>query len=340
MSQLAVIIIGFNERHNLPDCFRSLANSSYKNFELIFVDNNSTDCSVDFLEKEYPKTKIIRNKGNYGYSKANNIGIRYATKTNAQYFLILNPDTYIDKNCLKNLMGKASSNTIIQPMILIDKKGKTNLINTTGNVLHYFGFSYCNDYKKSANSISKIKQIASASGAALFIPKKLIKKLGGFDEVIYPYHEDLDLCWRARIAGAEIKLIPSAKMWHKYEYGRNKNKIYFAERNRILFMLKNYQLSTIGLLLPSFMLNELLVILFSIKNKWFLKKIKSYGSIVLALGYILNARRRIETIRTVDDSKLKTYFTCSLSYKEVRIPFGQLLNFVYCRYFNLIKKYI
>lgn len=125
---IGVVVVGFNNRHDLKGCLDSLLKSGYKKFKAIYVDNGSSDGSADFVEKSYQKVIVIRNS-NTGYAGGNNLGIKQALKLKCDYIFLLNPDTLIDQNCLEELAKHADSKTILQPLILIYEKGKKNGFN-------------------------------------------------------------------------------------------------------------------------------------------------------------------------------------------------------------------
>jgi len=314
--KLAIVIVGYNSRDYLDECLESLKEARGAK-TIYYVDNNSTDDSLGFIKKKFPWVKIIVSKQNLGFAGGNNLGIKQAIEDGFEFLLLLNPDTIVDKSCLANLLQKADQATILQPLILLHQNSaKTDLVNTTGNHLNFLGFSYCSDFKVNMDQV-KEKPITSASGAGLFIPAKVLKKIGFFDRDFFMYHEDLDLCWRARKAGYEIKIIPEAKLWHKYSFSRNKKKMYYAERNRLLFLLKNFSLKYLILIFPIFLLNELLMLIYSVISLWLFEKIKANLSALIMLPSILKKRSKIKKICRVKEEKLKTYIKSDIEFSAL-----------------------
>lgn len=334
---IAIIIVGYNSRRYLRDCFISIKKSTLRDYKIIFVDNNSLDNSIEFVKKNYPGVIVIKNKENYGFAKANNIGIQKALELGAEYVFLLNPDTTIDKDCLVVLQKQADQKTILQPLILLHKGKKTNLVNTAGGVLHYLGFSYCGHYKEQADKFIQKKEIALASGAGMFIPAKILAKIGFFDENFFMYHEDVDLCWRARVAGYQIKLIPKARVWHQYSFIRNKMKIFYTERNRFIFLFKNLEPKTLLLILPALAINEFLVCLYALINFWFITKLRCYASILSSMSEIIKNRRQINKIRKMRDFQLKNFLKPELHFDEVKITPPRLYNRILGGYWRIIS---
>lgn len=334
---ISIIIVGYNNLLDLKDCFESIFKNSYKNFKVIYVDNGSSDNSYNFVRKKFKQVKLIKSK-NIGYAGGNNLGIKKAIKLGAKYIFILNPDTIIDKNCLKELSSKASADKILQPLILIYERGKkTNLINTTGNHLNFLGISYCNDYRKTKRA-AKTSLIPCASGAGFFVPVKILNDIGSFKDRYFMYHEDVDLSWRARISGYEIALVPEALVYHKYSFSKNKKKFYFAEKNRLDFFFSNFQTKTILLIIAPFLINELLITFYSIIDGWFFYKITSSFAFVVSINKTSSDRRKLK--RKVKDRELVKYLSGEVSFSQKKFPLQNFYNQVYCTYWLLIKKLI
>lgn len=339
MTNLGIIIIGYNSQKYLNDCLGSIEKSTYKSYKIIFVDNNSTDNSIEFIKNKYPKVTIIVNDRNFGFASANNIGIKKAFELKCDHLLLLNPDTLIDKNCLSLLIQRADSKTILQPLVLLNIGSiNTDLVNTTGGDLNFLGFSHCSDYKKNKTVVME-KDIAIASGVAVFIPTIILKKIGLFDESFFMYHEDVDLFWRARLSGYNIKLLPKCLVWHKYSFSRNKNKVFYVERNRLIFLYKNFTFKYLILILPAFLLNEIFIIFYSLFGGWFLIKINAYFS---ATSQIKSQRRHgNKSLKSnISTNRLKKFIKPEIVFSEVNIPFIKLYNVFLDLYWMIVKKMI
>ncbi|MCX6740924.1 MAG: glycosyltransferase family 2 protein [Candidatus Parcubacteria bacterium] len=236
--KIFVVIPYYNGREYLPDCFASLARQTLSPEKIIVIDNNSTDHSQDDLrqvEQKYSLVRVIYNKDNLGFVGACNQGIELAMKDGADYIFLLNQDTICDPRCLEQLLlAKESQPKIFAIQALLLCWPRQDLIQTSGDHIHFLGFGYSGDYKlKILNYKLKIQQVTYASGAAMFLSAEAIKEVGLFDQDLFLYHEDLDLCWRARLSGYQIILAPQAIVYHKYTEGVVKNRWYWSERNRL-----------------------------------------------------------------------------------------------------------
>lgn len=334
---IAVVVVGYNNLNDLEDCLKSILANSEKNIKIFYVDNDSRDASIDFVQNHFKSVQIIKNK-NTGYAGGNNVGIKMALKLGCKNIFLLNPDTILDSNCLALLKKASDQKTIIQPIVLIYEKGtKTHLINTTGNYLNFLGISYCNNYRQD-EKIAQDGPIVSASGAAMFIPSAVIEKIGYLDESFFMYHEDLDFCWRARMAGFNVELLTTAKVWHKYSFSKNKLKYFYIERNRFLFIFKNFQIKTIFLILPFLLLNEILMLLYSIVSGWFIYKLKSCLSFFYLLPSALRERKKNK--RLFDDRVLKQFLSSQVEFSEVKVPGLKIYSRLSGLYFAAIRKFI
>jgi GT2 family glycosyltransferase len=337
---VAVVIVGYQSRDYIEECLTSLYHSSYENYQVIFVDNSPEDGSSAFVRECFPKTIVIENPANLGFASANNIGAHRAKELEAEYIFLLNPDTVTDEGCLSELARNSSASTVCQPLILLHKGKKTNLVNTAGNMVHYLGFSYVGGYKQKVEEFTRPKSISAVSGAAFFAPLDAYLSQGGLDESYFTYHEDTDLSWRLRMTGCRLILVPSARVWHKYSFSKSKRKYFFVERNRLLFMTKCYKLKTLLLILPLAIVIELMMCLFSIIGGWPMEKLKSYGSFFANLPQILKKRSAIQKQRTLTDRNLLPAFSSSLKFEEVSVPGLGVLNFVLTSYWKLISHLI
>jgi GT2 family glycosyltransferase len=338
LKHVAIVIVNWNGKKYLKDCLDSISKQNYKDYKVLFVDNNSSDDSWEITNK-YKTIELIRNKDNYGFAGGNNVGIKKALLDGYKYVVLVNYDTVVEKDWLGALVATMENHLeagACQSKILLYDSG---LINTTGNVLHYLGFSYCGNYKK-PTCPETTTAISLVSGASVIFRSETLQNVGLFDEDFYLYHEDVDLSWRIKEYGYSLLFEPKSIIHHKYSFSRNKKKLYYAERNRLIFTLKNYQLHTLILLAPAFFVTEFLMIIYSILGSWFSFKVKGYAVIIQSWGNIMAKRKSIQKDRVINDATLKKSFSKKLNFDEISSSLFAPLNLFYQIYWFLIKVFI
>lgn len=338
MKSVAIIIVNWNGGKYLPDCLESIKHQTCKDFDIILVDNASSDDSLE-IAKKYKDVAIIKNDKNYGFAKGNNIGVRKALRDGYKYVVLVNNDTEADRNWLAALVSLAEKDPkfgAIQSKILLADSG---LINTAGGELHYLGFGYCGHYKE-VDNFSETSDICVASGASVLLRASVLKDVGLFDESFFMYAEDADLSWRIKAAGYKIAFEPKSVIYHKYSFSKNKNKFYYAERNRLIFVIKNYDAKTFLLLSPAFLVTELAMILFAAMDGWLMEKIRGYKYIVRNFSKIIASRTGVQKIKKIRDSDLKKNFVSTLFFEEVNSPLIGVANLFFSSYWFFIRGFI
>jgi len=324
---VSVVIVSYNGREYFPDLFNSLKLQTLRPSQIIVVDNGSTDGSQEFLSKfkvQGLEFRVIFSNKNTGFAEGNNQGTEEALKASPDYIFLLNQDTIVDKNCLKELVGFAEKNKsenffALQPLILCWPE--KDRIQTSGDRIHFLGFGYSGDYKLQVTSYKlQIKEIPYASGAAMFIDARALNEVGLFDKDLFLYHDDLDLCLRARFLGYKIFLAPRAIVYHKYKAGLSPHRWYWSERNRLITLIKFYKLPTLILIFLPWLIMELGVLVYSLLTGWFWLKIKSYFSNFWQLPKTLWKRRKIQGSRKITDRELIEYLEAKFDFAGLEDP--------------------
>ena len=242
---VSIIILNYNAGELLLNCVDSLKKSTYTNLEILIVDNISSDNSQKKCKEKFPDIKLIQNNENLGYCGGNNVGINEAK---GKFIVILNPDTIIEPNCIDELISAYNKfgNALYQPKIL--SLNEKDIIQSTGNMLHVFGFGFARDKgNKVTNKEESIEKIGYASGTCLFTSREVFDKIGLLDEFLFLYHDDLDLGWRAAQIGIDSYYVPKSKVFHVESYSLkwSSKKFYWLERNRKYCLLTHYSKKTL-----------------------------------------------------------------------------------------------
>lgn len=346
--KVAIVLVNYKNYANryLVDCLDSIRNQNYLGeINLYIVDNLSSEESFSFLKEKASEAIIIRNKNNDGFAKGNNDAIKKAIDDDCDYVILFNMDTVVDYQAVSELVKMAESDdnigAIQSRLMLFDNK---NLVNSLGNSTHYLGFGFCQKYRSEYRNIN-IKDGSSIfypSGAAVLFKVKVLKEVGFFDEKYFMYNEDQDLGWRIWLYGYKCVIALNSVVYHKYEFSKSISKYYFMDRNRILTALKNYKIISLALLFPAFFLMELGLLLFSIFNGWFIKKIKVYLYFLNPFSwvYIIKERRAIQKNRKIKDNDLLKMISGKISYQEIDNIFLKLGNFFLNIYFIFFKFFL
>lgn len=254
--KVSIVILNWNGWQDTLECFESLKKITYPNYEVVIVDNNSTNESVEKIKnwisdkKSATAYKLLINGCNAGFAGGNNQGIKYAIKNKSDYILLLNNDTIVEFGFLEKLVEIGESdqkNGIIGPKIYYenDKKriwfggGKINWLKTQG--IHLDLNKEDIDEVKNINNGRDFFMVDYITGCAMLIKKEVIKKIGLLSEDYFLYYEDTDYCLRALKAGWQSVLTPKSNIWHKVSRSTKEfspSYLYYHARNELMLSRK------------------------------------------------------------------------------------------------------
>lgn len=226
---VSIITVGMNHLSYIKELYKSLYKDSVPNisFEAIYVDNCSTDGSIDFLEKEYPQVKVIKNETQKGFGENNNIG---AFASVGKYLAIINPDVSFRKgslNVLYEFMEKNPKVGIAVPHLL--NKDLTHQYSIRGFITPKIFMNRILSHGKDESmnhdiikylckniDIDKVQPVNWAVGAALFMSRDMYSRLAGFDKDYFLYMEDEDICLRSWLMNRPVVYVPQSQMVHNH----------------------------------------------------------------------------------------------------------------------------
>ncbi len=268
---VSIIILNCNGKHHLDECFKSIKQTNYHPFEAILVDNASSDGSIPFIENNFPWVKIVRNHHNLGFAEGNNRGIEFSS---GKYIILLNNDTKVHPDWITELVKIAESDRTIGAcackLLFYDKP---SIINSVGMIVDNYGKSLCKGWgEKDVGQYEEVEEVFSAYGAAMFLCRDALEKSGVFDERYFILYEEVDLCWRIRLAGYKINYVPSAVVFHKVGSFIGEMKVenkYRMERNRLSTILKNFSTRSLLQILPHYIIHKFGDLFFAIRSRNF-----------------------------------------------------------------------
>ena len=313
MINASVIIPNFNGVSLLADCLESLTKQVYSNFEVIVVDNNSTDNSINFITKNYPEVKVIKLKKNFGFAKAINQGVREAR---GKYLLFLNNDTKVTADWLNELVKFAN---LHPEVVSINSKlvnfYKKNLIDGVGITINEVGQAKSIGWQEiDRDQYNNPFYIFGATGGASLFKKDLFIKIGMFDEKYFMYSEEVDFAFRAQFLGYKSMYCPSAIVYHKHKATARKYpaKIeYWQFRNMTQTIIKDFPTAILfkDYRWLKIILVHLNTILYQLKNGYIWPPIMTELWLFIHLPFLIKDRIKIQSNIKVEISYIESFLT-------------------------------
>ena len=315
---VSVIIVNHNGIEFIDKCLRSVFNSQYENFEVIFVDNGSTDGSLEYARKTFdnePRLRFVENHASLGPAVGRNRG---AKVSGGKYIVFLDNDTQVDKKCISELIKVLENDSSIgaaQAKLL--RMDTDNLYDCAGDYLGPLGFLI--ERSRGAKDVGQfdfIADILSAKSAASVIRKALFDKIGGFDEDYYMYLEETDLSWRVWLSGHRVVFIPGSVVYHAFNTPKKDFEIYYPKkivryfgcRNYIATLIKNLEPRNLMRILPFhiacwFCLFFLFILKRNLLDGFYI--LKGIGWNALNINFLANKRKFINRrIKIVSDRQI------------------------------------
>ena len=299
--KIGIFILNYNGLNWLKKSIPNIIKYS-TNYDIIVIDNKSSDGSVNFIKNKFPQIQVKINNKNYGFSKGYNKVL--LNETRYDYFIIMNNDVLVTPNWIIPLIQtiKEEDTNIVQPKIKNiktedttknnqEKYIKTNMFDYaggSGGFLDIMGIPFCRGrvvqkIEEDKGQYDTTERIFWASGCCFMINKKIFQDLNGFDNDFFMHHEEIDLCWRAQKNNQKIFCCPESTVYHfgggTIEY-HNPLKHYYNHRNSLLLLVKNMQLKNLfGILIARILLDYLIIFFYTIKGCFFLIKKGDYNLI-------------------------------------------------------------
>jgi len=328
---VSVIVLNWNGKHFLKSCLSSLLQQTYKNYEIVFVDNGSTDGSIDFVKKTFKgesKIKIVALMRNYGFSKGNNVGFKHSK---GKYVILLNNDTEVQPNFVEELVKVAESDEKIGSVgcKIVNYDGSAGYGPVFTNKGFIVPFLFASDIKLVRRRWEKICSMYSANlancGCAVLYGKKVLEIVGGFDEDFWSDWEDHDLGFRITLAGFKSVYTPKTAVFHAGagSEGFSAKRSAWIVRNMLFTYIKNYEPENVAtrFMLLLFILLPITHIARIFLNEWrifrkggssslelligrrrgYFALFKAYSSFLHMLPSFISKRKKVQKLRKVSD---------------------------------------
>jgi GT2 family glycosyltransferase len=336
----SIIIVNYNGEGYLKDCFDALLSQSVNDFEIVFVDNNSQDKSLELLKSSYSdkRIKVIRSDTNLGFAGGNNLGYKHAS---GEYVILLNNDTVVEKNWLKVLLETIEADsTAGMAQSLVITEGVPDLYYRKNGTINLLGHNIMLVFPIDTGGTGEIFQ---ANGCSLIIKRGLADKLNGlFLDEYFAYAEDTFLSFKVKFAGYRILHNSNSIVRHKGGGTSKKQKAsflyFYQERNRLLnfflFFSKSFLVRYIPYLTFNFALKAGASV-FTSKYS-FTGLFKAYWWLISHYTWIKKQREALANIKNVNERAVLSYISCKLfNGDNVAEKFINFLSLLYCRLFML-----
>ncbi|AKB29026.1 Glycosyltransferase [Methanosarcina siciliae C2J] len=242
--KVTIILLNWNGKNDTIECLESLKNITYSNYDILLIDNGSTDGSPEFFRQKYPEIEVIENGENLGFAEGNNVGMKRAIEKKVDYVLLLNNDTIVDPEFLTELIKVAENYSevgIVGPKVYFHNNH--NRIQSVGGTINYFTgrtpLIGCN--VPDHGQYDKTREVGYVSGCALLARIDVMEKLGFLCSDYFAYYEEVELCIKAKYNNFKVVYVPNSKIWHKEAVTSKKSNYYtyLYTRNRFIFMKRN-----------------------------------------------------------------------------------------------------
>jgi GT2 family glycosyltransferase len=244
LPNICIIILNWNGKQDTLHCLASLGKLAYPSFEVVVVDNGSTDGSVAAIKTDFPKVTILETGENLGYAGGNNVGIQYGLTKNSDWILLLNNDTEVDPDFLNGFA------TAIQKQPHVGIWGGKPILFSDRARLDHFGGKWNSQtgqfdligLRQLDNPDHKPEPLDYVTGCAILVKKQVFETVGLFEPKFFLFWEEADLCMRAKQAGYCLDVCLEAKLFHKVSAsftGGKPHTTYFWWRNRLLWIERN-----------------------------------------------------------------------------------------------------
>lgn len=243
MKKVSIIVVNYNCHHEVEDLIKSIQTQNYKNFELIVIDNNSSDKGLIKLATQFPEFKFIFLEQNIGFAGANNVGIN---ASNGDFVFLLNADTLLQKNSIEELVQVLKDNPkagAVSPKLIYHKEQLIQYAGSHELSLVTVQNSHRGNKETDLQKFGQVEPTAFNHGAAMMVPRSVIDKVGLMPEEYFLYYEELDWCTSFKKNGYELYYTGRTSVEHKASASTGKIeglKSYYLTRNRILYVQRKY----------------------------------------------------------------------------------------------------
>lgn len=298
---VTAILVGYDgPTEAIATAIDSLRAQTVAPVQIVCVDQSIDGRFEQALGDSRPELEILRIEENLGYPSACN---RAAGRATGDYLLFLNPDARAEPGCvehLSTLLAERPDAAVAGAQILLPDRIH---VNAGDNGLHLSGLAWAGRYGLLAES-GPPRPAAVVSGACLMVRRSTFESLGGYTEGFFMYHDDVELAWRARLAGYEVLFCPRACVVHEYEFTKGGYKWLYMERNRWWCLAAHLELRTLVALVPLLLAVEAAIWLRAARDGWLHAKVGAWRALWADRAALVKRRRQIQRERRIGDGPI------------------------------------
>ncbi len=331
---VSAIVLAYGAEPWLRECIRALLASAHVDVEVLLVDNGCTSIDLTVLSS-LERVRMLRPSKNLGYSLGCNLA---ASRAAGEVFVFVNSDCIVTPLALATLArAVCEQEGLVTASVRLGSQ--PDLLNSSGNPVHFLGFSWAGCHGEPAPKTGAIREVTSVSGACFGVSREVWMQLGGFAEGYFAYHEDVELSLRCWLSGRTVRYVPEAIVHHHYEFARNPEKMYLLERNRLITWLSLLELRTLVLLAPMMLFAEVGVSLVAARQGWLRHKARGWLWLMGNAGWIRARRREMLRQRVVSDRVLSRHLSGTLNPGGTAMPpAAALANAPLAAYWWIIRR--
>lgn len=312
----SVIIVTYNGKDLLKRFLPSIVAQDYPNYEVIIVDNASSDGTAKFVKENYPNFRIVACDENYGTAEGSNTGAKHCK---GEYILWLSNDMELEPDFIRLLVERSESDPKIGICTCKMRRwdtnnNKTNIIDSVGGNIDIFGFPDARGINQVDNGqLNGFGEVFFSFGGAMLIKREVFEKTGGYDRCYFTLGDDIDLSWRTWLLGYKVTAEPGAVLYHRVSatlgtlFGRSQKR-FWSERNTLRSILKNYSFYNLIMVLPGYFslsLAEMTFFLALGKTQLTIAEIRAITWNIKNLADTLEQREHIQHTRVIGDGEIK-----------------------------------
>ncbi len=290
--RLGIVLVAYDDADSIERLLKALGEEKRPGDRIVLVDNHPAHACAELAEKSAAVDLVIRSQ-NVGFGAGCNQGAA-AIEDEVELLLFLNPDSSPEPGSITRLREGGKSEWAAWSGLLLLPDGR---INAAGNTIHLSGLSWCAGYGETPSDYRAKSASVALSGAAMVVRVQAWKRLGGFAPDYFLYYEDTDFSFRLRSIGLELGIVPGARITHDYEFEKSRQKWFYLERNRYVFILRTWPLSLLIVLAPLEVAIELGLWLVSVFQGRLPIRIRAVASFIRMLPRIMRQRRAVSRQR-------------------------------------------